>query len=204
MTASGSGYPIQLALPQERAVNRWWGLLWFGMLVRSILAIPHLIVLAILGLLLGLGLYIVWIPILIFGKTPKLWCTIATELLQRSARVCAYIFLFPGGYPALGMGASGPVDLTVNVGDRNINRLWGIPFHGMIVRFIVLIPQWIVLFVLSIVLYVVTLVLWIPILVNGRYAELAMSLVGKYLQYSSRVSAYAFLLPVPYPPIAEI
>jgi hypothetical protein len=200
---SAAGYPVQLTLPEDREVNRWWGLLWFGMFVRSILAIPHLIVLWILSIVFGIGLYIVWIPILIFGKSPQLWCTIVGEFVKRNARVSAYVLLFPGGYPPLGMGEAGPVDLKMDFGDRSLNRLWGIPGIGMFVRFIVVIPQLIVAAVLGIVLYVLILVLWIPILVNGRYADQILKFVGIYLQYSSRVLAYLLLLPVPYPPITE-
>ncbi len=201
--ATASTYPISVALPQERVVNRWWGLLWFGMLVRAILAIPHLIVLFVLSMLMGLGLYIVWIPILISGKVPALWCKIVGELINRQTRVAAYMLLFPGAYPPLGMGAAGPVAVSIDDGDRSINRLWGIPLLGLLARFIVVIPQSIILMVLGIVLYLVMLVLWIPILINGRYPETAMKLVGMYLKYSARVSGYASLLPVPYPPVTE-
>jgi hypothetical protein len=200
--ATVSNYPISVSLPQGREVNRWWGLLWLGMLVRAILAIPHFIVLFVLAILMGLGLYIVWIPILINGKVPALWCKIVSELINRETRVSAYVLLFPGAYPPLGMGESGPVGVSIDNGDRAINRLWGIPFFGMMARFIVVIPQFIVLVVLGIVLYLVMLVLWIPILINGRYPEMAMKIVGMYLKYNARVSGYASLLPVPYPPMA--
>ena len=202
--AAASTYPITVTLPEEREVNRWWGLLWFGMLVRSILAIPHMIVLMVLGLLMGLGLYIVWIPILINGKAPALWCKIVKEIVARETRVSAYVLLFPGAYPALGWGEAGPVAVAIDEGDRSINRWWGIPLLGILARLIVVIPQLIVLFVLGIVIYLVMLVLWIPILINARYPELAMKLVGMYLKYNARVSGYASLLPVPYPPIGEL
>jgi hypothetical protein len=174
------------------------------MLVRAILAIPHAIVLLVLGVLLELGLIIVWIPILINAKTPAIWCKIAGEFIARSTRVGAYVLLFPGGYPALEMGGEGPVAVSIDEGDRSINRWWGIPYFGMLARLIVLIPQLIVLMVLGIILYLVILVLWIPILINGRYPELGMKLVGMYLKYQARVYGYAFLLPVPYPPIGEL
>jgi hypothetical protein len=201
--ATVSAYPISVTLPEEREVNRWWGLPWLGMLVRAILAIPHFIVLFVLAILFGFGMYIVWIPILINSKVPALWCKIASELISRCTRVSAYLLLFPGAYPALGMGASGPVTVSIDNGDRSINRLWGIPLFGLLARLIVVIPQAIVLMVLGIVLYLVMLVLWIPILINGRYPELAMKLVGMYLKYNARVNGYASFLPVPYPPILE-
>jgi hypothetical protein len=202
--ADASTYPILVSLPQEREVNRWWGLLWLGMLVRAILAIPHLIVLMVLTLLVGLGSLIVWIPILVNGRVPALWCKVVGEAIARQTRVNAYLYLFPGGYPALEMGGEGPVAVSIDNGDRSINRWWGIPIIGMLVRWIVLIPQAIVLYVLSLIVSLVGLVIWIPILVNGRYPELGMKLVGMYLKYSARVSGYGAFLPVPYPPIGDL
>jgi hypothetical protein len=200
MEAAAPAYPVGVTLPQERALNRWWGLLWFGMFVRYILAIPHFIVMAVLGIALYLGAIIVWIPILIYGRVPALWIKLAGELINRGTRVGAYGALFPGSYPALGMGESGPVAVRIDVVDPAINRLWGIPLFGMLARFIVLIPHFIILYALSFVAGLVTLVVWIPILRDGRYPDLGMRLQGIYLQYSARVFAYAALLPVPYPP----
>lgn len=58
----GPEYPVRIELPREREENRLWGLLWFGMAVRAILAIPHAIVLFVLGLCLYVVFLIGWIP----------------------------------------------------------------------------------------------------------------------------------------------
>jgi D-xylose transport system permease protein len=199
--ADSTAHSISVSVPQGREMNRWWGSLWFGTIVRGILAIPHIIALMVLGVVVALGSLIVWIPILINGKVPALWCKIAGEILNRSTRVSAYLLLFPGAYPALEMNASGPVRVEVNVGDRSINRPWGIPIVGMLARSFVLIPQYVVLMVLGIVVSVLMLVVWIPILINGRYPQSVMKLMWIYLNYSARITGYALMLPVPYPPM---
>ncbi len=204
MTTGSSAYPVNVTLPAEREVNRWWGLFYFGMFVRGILAIPQFIVIAVLAFVIYLAALIVWIPILINGRVPELWCRLVWEVINRSTRVRAYVYLFPGGYPALGMNEQGPVDVTADFGDRKITQLWGIPIVGLIARFIVLIPQFVVLYVLGFAAGVVAFVIWIPVLIYGRYPELAMKVMGWYLRYSARVLAYAAFLPVPYPPIGEL
>jgi D-xylose transport system permease protein len=194
-------YPISVSVPEGRAVNRLWGIPMLGVIARSILAIPHLIVLWAISLLLSLGSLILWIPILVSGKVPQLWCRIVSEYLKRSTRVTAYTLLFPGPYPALGLNASGPVRVDVEIDDRTINRVWGIPVVGLMARCFVVVPQLIILAILTLLVALLMLVLWIPILVNGRYPELAMRVMWIYLNYYARVTGYASLLPVAYPPM---
>lgn len=55
--------------------------------------------------------------------------------------------------PAAPMGGGYPVQLTLT-DEREINRLWGIPFVGVFVRMILAIPHMIVLGIMSIGLYI--------------------------------------------------
>jgi hypothetical protein len=122
--------------------------------------------------------------------------------MQRGARVAGYTaFLMPGGYPPLEPGIPSPIGVQVNLDSLEINRLWGIPVFGYMVRVLVLIPHFIVLAFAGIVIWLSLLVLWIPILASGRYPNWAVSLYGGFFRYTVRVGAYVLLLPVPYPPL---
>jgi hypothetical protein len=196
-------YPVKLDVTVGGELNRLWGIPYFGMLVRIILAIPHLLVL----LVLGIGLYVVmllgWIPILISGRVPAIQANWVKEAVHRMTRVLAYAyFLFPGGYPPLEPGAPNPLTLTINLEGRSMSRLWGIPIVGLMVRYIALIPHLIVLGVLFLVGFLALIILWIPILINGRYPGWAMTLYTGLLRYAARVEAYLLLLPIPYPPFS--
>ncbi len=72
---------------------------YFGILVRCILAIPHIIILA----LLGLGMYVVialgWIPILLLGRYPSWAISLFGGVLRYLARVQCYLMLLPVPYP---------------------------------------------------------------------------------------------------------
>jgi hypothetical protein len=195
-------YPIQVSLTDQRELSRWWGIPFFGILARGILAIPHFVVLGILGILLYVWVFLGWIPILLTGRVPGLAVKLLTEYLQRGARAGGYvIFLLPGGYPPLEPGATTPVNVQISLTSLEINRLWGIPFVGFFVRFLVLIPQLIVLSIMGLVVYLSLIVLWIPILLTGKYPGWAISLYGTMLRYGMRVAAYMLFLPVAYPPI---
>jgi hypothetical protein len=201
---AASTYPILVSLPQGRLVDRGWGVLWLGMIARLILAIPHLLAAIMLTLLTLAGMVVIWIPILIKGRVPELWCKIVGELVSRGTRLSAYVLLFPGGYPPLEVGGEGPVAVSVSTGDRSINRLWGIPLLGLLARIIVVVPHIVILAALQVAMWLVGLLLWMPILINGRYAEPAMKMVGMCLRYRARVAGYVGFLPVPYPPLGEL
>ena len=74
--------------------------------------------------------------------------------------------------------------------DEGQNRLWGIPFVGLTIRAILVIPQAIVLWLLAVLAGLSTLFSWIPILVNGRQAAFVYTFTGGYLRLGTRVGGY--------------
>jgi len=136
----GGGYPVQLTLTDEREINRLWGIPFVGVFVRMILAIPHMIVLGIMSIGLYIWLLLGWIPILLLGRQPSLVVKFLTEYLHRAFRVAGYgHHAAAGRLSAARAGRSDPVDLKIDVEGRSLSRLWGIPFVGLFVRYIVLI-----------------------------------------------------------------
>ncbi len=95
-----------------------------------------------------------------------------------------------------------PVDVTF-AHDESINRLWGIPFLGFVVRAIILIPHLIVLWLYAIAAGVTLVVSWIPVLLTGRQAKWVTSIVGGYLSWGIRVGSYLFLIADGYPPFSS-
>ena len=177
-----SDYPVHLTVPNDPGQNRLWGLLWFGMFVRGIVVIPHLIILFFVGIGAWLLTFVSWIPILLNG------------------RMTLYVVLATGQYPPFWTG-----DHAVNVEfDENEeqNRLWGIPIVGLLVRVILLIPHFIVLWILGIAAGFVIVFSWVPVLVNGRQADSVVRFLSAYYRWALRVSAYALLLTGRYPPFS--
>ena len=69
--APAGGYPVQVTITDRRELSRWWGIPFFGNVVRWVLAIPHLVVLWILGFVLAVWLFLGWIVILLTGRVPS-------------------------------------------------------------------------------------------------------------------------------------
>jgi hypothetical protein len=72
-----------------------------GLFVRFLVLIPQFIVLSILGLIVGLSLIVLWIPILLTGKYPGWAISLYGTLFRYSARVSAYLLFLPVPYPPI-------------------------------------------------------------------------------------------------------
>src|SRR5512140_2301089 len=108
------GYPVQVGITTDREMNRWWGVPFFGSLVRFILCIPHFAVLWFLQFAFVAWFLVGWIYILAFGRVPGIFVKIATESMQRQSRVMGYaLFLMPGEYPPLEPGPSKPINVQI-------------------------------------------------------------------------------------------
>jgi hypothetical protein len=83
-----------------------------------------------------------------------------------------------------------------------INRLWGIPILGILVRAIILIPHFIVLWLLAILVPFLWIVTWVPVLILGRQADLIYTVIGGWTRWYLRVVAYLWLMVDRYPPFS--
>ena len=83
-----------------------------------------------------------------------------------------------------------------------INRLWGVPIIGILIRALILIPHYIVLWFLGILSGFLAVFAWVPVLFLGRQADLIYTIVGGYTRWTLRVSAYQMLMVDRYPPFS--
>ncbi|HJP41694.1 MAG TPA: DUF4389 domain-containing protein, partial [Dehalococcoidia bacterium] len=82
-------YEIEYTFPHRR-----WTVFF-----RFILIIPHIIIVAILGLLKLVVTWIAWFAILIIGKYPRPLWDFSVAVERWNARVSAYAWLFTDRYP---------------------------------------------------------------------------------------------------------
>ena len=90
---------LDLDYPDAEQLNRWLPL------VKWLLALPHLIVLWVLGLFLGLAVLIAWFAILFSGQYPRPLFTFVLNAERWTLRVQAYAFLLiTDRYPPFRLG----------------------------------------------------------------------------------------------------
>jgi len=94
-----------------------------------------------------------------------------------------------------------PVNVSYDRG-ASINRLWGIPIVGQMVRWFVLIPHFFVLVLVAFVVALMMLVSWIPVLILGRFPGWGYRWIGGMMAWWTRVQAYYQLLTPTYPPFS--
>jgi hypothetical protein len=195
-------YPVNISFVRRARINRFWGIPLLNWLLRAIALIPHVIVLCLVAIVVAIISLFTWIGVLVNGRFPRIGYRWVGGYLRWTIRVLAWFLLLSGTYPPFSLsGEEHPIRVRIEEG-QPINRLWGIPILGYLVRAIVLIPHFIVLWVLAILVYLLLLVSWIPILIYGRQADLVYSIVGGYLRWTLRVWAYFALLDDRYPPFS--
>jgi hypothetical protein len=199
---SGDAHPVQVTFDPDQLINRLWGIPILGLTERFLLLIPHFLILWLLGFVLGLSILVSWIPVLFTGRQAAVIVEFYTTYYRYTARVLGWAFFLAGPYPPILPGMTPyPINVEVN-GSGSINRLWGIPFFGIWVRGILVIPHAILLLILYIPLIVFSLVAWVPILVNGRMSSIGYAIYGGFLRLTTRVTMWVLLVPAPYPPLS--
>lgn len=92
-------YPVDLTIDAPQEISNVWGIPLIGIWVRGLLAIPQGIVIFFLGIACWLALWVVWIPVLAYGRFPQLGYDLFGGYLRISTRVSIWTLLVPVPYP---------------------------------------------------------------------------------------------------------
>ena len=162
-------------------------------LVRIILAIPHLIVLYVLSIASEVVALICWFAALFTGRLPGGLADFQVGYLRWLTRFSAYLFLLTDVYPPFELAeADYPVQLRAQPGP--LNRL------AVLFRIILVIPAAIVVAVLGYGLsFLVMFVTWLIVLISGRMPRSLHEALAATVRYHVRVTGYFLMLTARYP-----
>ncbi len=79
--------------------SRFWAIPVIGIFAKSIILIPHFVVLYVLGLIVSVVQLVTWIPVLFGGHYPLWGYQLVGGWIRWSARVAAYTFGLTDQYP---------------------------------------------------------------------------------------------------------
>jgi hypothetical protein len=162
---------------------------------RWLLALPHLLYLAVLVMVAYGALFFGWLAALVTGRLPAGIATFVARVVGYSARVNGYgSMLLTDRYPAFSLDddADYPIAVSLPEGGR-LNRL------AVLFRLILLLPAF---FVTSMVLggySVVAVFVWLIVFVSGRLPTSLFEAEAATLRYATRTFAFAAMLTSDYP-----
>jgi hypothetical protein len=197
MDATNRAYPATFTFDAPERIANW------RPLVQWLLAIPHVLIVYVLGSVAELLAIISWFAILFTGKLPAGLANFQAMYLRYYLRTATYVGFLREEYPPFGFttAAADPgedaqvrVDLVPKLEGRN--RLT----TGF--RLILAIPQLIVLGLLLIALSVVGLIAFFAVLFTGHWPTGLRDFAIGVGRWWLRVQAYLLLFTDDYPPFS--
>jgi hypothetical protein len=193
--APQSGYPVSFQFASPGKIARW------RPLVHWLLAIPHLFMLYILGIVAYVLVIVAWFAGVFAGKVPAGVQGMIVAYFRYSARTQTYMFFMREEYPPFSFdtdfadpGTDPRTRFDVVPAMENRSRLT-IFFRGLL-----LIPHAFVAFFLFIAVYVVMIIGWFAVIITGRWPSGLESFMVGFIRWTSRFNAYAYLLTDDFPP----
>lgn len=194
---SASAYPATFTFDPPEKIANW------RPLVNWLLAIPHLIILNVLGTVSQVVSVVCWFVILFTGELPEGLANLQVMYVRYALRTYTYAGFMREEYPpftfettAADPGDDPRVRVDVQPELTGRNRV------TVAFRIILLIPQLIVLAVLFIAVWVVYVIAFFAVLFTGNLPEGLRDFVLKVMKWSLRVQVYGLLLTDAYPPFA--
>jgi hypothetical protein len=155
---------------------------------RLLLAIPHLVWLALWAVAVVFVALVNWIVTIIRAQSPEPLHRFLAAYLRYQTHVFAYVALVANPFPGFtGSAGSYPVDVEVGAPARQ-NR-WSAGF-----RLFLAVPAFLLSSAISAALYVVALLGWFAALFTGRMPDGLRKLGLFALRYSAQAAGYGYLL----------
>jgi hypothetical protein len=185
-----TSYPMTYDVEYPQELSRWL------IFVKWLLAIPHWIILAALGMVQTAITFVAWFAILFTGRYPRFLFGFVVNVYRWSANAGAYVTLLRDEYPPFTWEAGQyPVTFEVEYPERLSRWL-------IFVKWLLIIPHIIVLYLLMIAWYVATIIAFFAILFTKRYPQGLFRFAVGVQRWSNRVNVYVYLLRDEYPPFS--
>jgi Domain of unknown function (DUF4389) len=190
-------YPATLEVDRPERIANW------RPIVQWLLAIPHFIILYVLGIVAEIVVIIGWFAILFTGRLPEGLANLVCLYIRYNNRTVAYAGFLREEYPPFNFetvapdpGTYPPVRTGFDTELENRNRL------TVAFRIILVIPQIIVLAVVGFLAFLASIIAFFAVLFTGRWPEGLRTFVVGVMRWNTRVSAYLYLLTDAYPPFS--
>jgi 2-(1,2-epoxy-1,2-dihydrophenyl)acetyl-CoA isomerase len=186
-----AAHPISLVIRGD--LKRWRLTVAF----RHLLVLPHVLVLALWGIVAYLVVIAAWFAALAKGRVPDRMHDWVARFVRYQTHVNAYLWLIADPFPEFrGRFGAYPIDLAIAPAAPQAR--W-----KTLLRIVLVIPAYVLAYVLSIVLEVVGIIGWVVALILGRMPRGMRDLMAYCLRYQTQMYGYLLLLTDRYPTLAS-
>jgi hypothetical protein len=180
-------HPVRLSLRDDLHRSR------LTVLFRGLLALPHLVWLALWTVAVAVAAPVAWLAALVLGHLPLPFHRLLSAYVRYGAHVTAFLAVVGGPFPGFaGTQGSYPVDLETDAPERQ-RRL------AILARPLLAVPALLVAGAYAGVAAVVAVLAWFAALVTGRVPEGMCRLGAVGIRYQAQAAAYALLVSGRYP-----
>lgn len=190
-------YP-HLAVENNKNPNRFYAIPFFGLIAKLIILTPVIIELSVLGFVACIALVINWFFILFTGKYWDSAYKLFVGLLRLGAKTALFIWGITDKYPGFTFDTNKLLELDIAKPEKP-NRLLAIPFIGILIRLILLIPYLIFTKVMIHGSLLALLISWFAVTFRGKLPESLYEFEKDTLRVSVALLAYFFGLSDKYP-----
>jgi uncharacterized membrane protein len=183
-------HPIHLVVTDDLERNR------LTVFFRLLLALPHLIWVAIWGIAVFFAVIAAWFVGIFTGRVPDGIHDFIARWVRYATHVNAYFSLAADPFPDFGGAPGYPVDVVIAPPQKQ-SRLT-IFFRGILV-----IPAYIVLYLLGYVAQLVMFFAWFIALFTGRLPNGLREVLTYWLRYGAQTYGYQLLLTQKYPSFSD-
>jgi hypothetical protein len=164
---------------------------------RLILAIPHMILLYVWGIVTYIVLVIAWFAIVFTARYPAPLYGFVSRFVRYATQVIAYTTLLTDAYPGFGGADDYPIRMTFAGPLERYSRA------KTFFRFILAIPLLILRYVAGILVELGAIGAWFVIVITGKMPQGLQDVLVLASSYTARSDAYLTLLTETYPPFRE-
>jgi hypothetical protein len=159
---------------------------------RVILAVPHLIWIALVSIAAFFVLIVGWFAALFTARLPSGIARFLFLVLRYHVRLLAYLYLMRDDYPPFALGDERyPVVVEANPG--TLNRA------AVLFRLVLAVPVLVLVNWLTAGVTVALVVVWIIVLAKGRMPGILAQSLAAVLRFEARTYGYTMLLTSEYP-----
>jgi hypothetical protein len=189
-------YPAQLEFHGDPQIARW------RPLVQWLLAIPHLIVVDVLGTLRGILTLISFFTVLFTRQIPRSLFDVIAMTYRYEWRAASYALFLHEDYPPFAFQPAADDDGVEPHTVVTLRYPLELDRWAPLYKWFLAIPHYVVLVALMIAAFFVVIAGFFAVVFTGEYPRAPRDfLVGVY-RYNLRVQAYIGLLTDQYPPFA--